>query len=110
MSENSVFGLTEEEAAELDSEDEYFYGFTNDDNHISCNEVDISGSEESEDEEGTSGILSDSDLQENVISFVSDTPTKSSRPAQPDIGVISSESDPLYIKIVGRMLVFNFMP
>ena len=42
MSENSVFGLTEEEAAELDSKDEYFYGFTNDDNHLSCNEVNIS--------------------------------------------------------------------
>ena len=100
MSENSVFGLTEEEAAELDSEDEYFYGFTNDDNHLSCNEVNISDSEESDDEEGeTSGILSDSDLQESVISFVSDTQRTRSSIPQPDIGVISSESDPLYIKI-----------
>ena len=96
-----MFGLTEEEAAELDSEDEYFYGFTNDDNHLSCNEVNISDSEESDDEEGeTSGILSDSDLQESVISFVSDTPQgKRSSIPRSDIGVISSESDPLYIKI-----------
>ena len=57
MSENAVFGLTEEEAAELDSEDEYFYGFTNDDNDPSCNKVSISDSEESEDEEAdTSGL------------------------------------------------------
>ena len=98
MSENSVFGLTEDEAAELDSEDEYFYGFTNDDNHLSCNEVNISDSEESDDKEGeTSGILSDSDLQESVISFVSDT--QGTRSSIPDIGVISSESDPLYNKI-----------
>lgn len=103
MSRNNVFGLTGEEAAELDSEDKYFYGFTNNDSHLSCNEVNNSHSSESDDEEGeTSGILSDGDLQESVISFVSDTsgtPRKKSSMPQPDIGVISSESDPLYINI-----------
>ena len=45
MSVNTVFGLTEEEAAELDSKDKYFYGFTNNDNHLSSNEVNVSDSE-----------------------------------------------------------------
>ena len=74
MSVNSMFRLTEEEATELDSEDEHFYGFTNDNNHLSSNKVNVSDSEESGDEEGeTSGALWDSDLQESIISFVSDT-------------------------------------
>ena len=97
MNEHTVFGLTKEEAAELDSEDEYFYGFTND---LSCNEVNISDSEESEDKEAdTSGILSDSDLQESVISYVSDTQGTRSSISQQDDSIISSESNPLYIKI-----------
>ena len=44
-------------------------------------------------------ILADCDLQESVISYVSDTQGKRSSISQRVDGIISSESDPLYIKI-----------
>lgn len=101
MSEKKIYGLTEEEATELESEDEQFYCIDEDDpphnDRVSSVDLDL----ESDYEERASST--DSEVEDTINTFVNE---QSSTPDASDSdgsghggGIICLQSDPLYLRI-----------
>ena len=101
MSEKKIYGLTEEEAAELESEDEQFYCIDEDDPPHSGRVSSVDSDLESDYEERASST--DSEVEDNINAFVNE---QSSTPDASDSGesgnsggIICLQSDPLYLRI-----------
>ena len=108
IEEQILFGLTDVEAAQLDSDDEEFYGFGERPSLPQhCQQAagpSTSGddSSDTESEGGDSGILGESELQERISVVARERGEEESLASQ-SIGLVSPESDPVYSSINQRL-------
>ena len=101
MSHQILFGLTEEEAAQLESDDEEFYGLSEQPLLASASGDDL----ESEGEElGDRGILPECELQERIsIAARENREEESLASTITSVGLVSQENDPVYSAINRRL-------
>ena len=122
IAEQILLRLTDTEAAQLDSDDEEFYGFSEQPSLPFQTAVGPSTSgdmSDTESEEGDCGILPECELQERIsvvarrrgegesqerISVVARERGEGESLASQSIGIVSPESDPLYSKINQRLV------
>ena len=101
MSNQILFGLTEEEAAQLESDDEEFYGLSEQPLLTSASSDNL----ESEGKElGDRGILPKCELQERISIVVRENREEESLAStSTSVGLVSLDSDPVYSDIKRRL-------
>ena len=97
MSKKKIYGLTEEEAAALESEDEEYYCIDEEDPpHVSSVDSDLDSDYE---EDASNGISTHSEVEDTINTFVNEQSSSDSGESNGSDGITCLESDPLYMNI-----------